>query len=122
MPTGGWPAESVNGAETRNFVASGAIGPCLVTPDEVVEPQALRLQARINGELRAQGSTSEQQFSAAALISHLSTFLVLQPGDVIATGPLADPLAEPERLAPGDEVEIEVSDLGTLSNPVTASS
>jgi 2-keto-4-pentenoate hydratase/2-oxohepta-3-ene-1,7-dioic acid hydratase in catechol pathway len=98
-------------------------GPHLVTADEAGDLAALDLSTRVNGELRQHASTAEMIFPIAELVSWLSTVLTLEPGDVIATGtPAGVGFARrpPVFLASGDEVEVEIQGIGTLSNRVTA--
>jgi 5-carboxymethyl-2-hydroxymuconate isomerase len=111
-----------NVTQGKNFNASGAIGPWLVTADEFPQGYSnLRLQTRVNGELRQDDTTGNLMFDFAYLIGYLSTFTTLAPGDIIATGtPIGagirfDP---PRFLKPGDVVEIEVQGVGVLSNPI----
>jgi 5-carboxymethyl-2-hydroxymuconate isomerase len=111
-----------NVTQGKNFHASGAIGPWLVTADEFPQGYAdLRVQTRVNGEPRQDDTTAHLMFDFAYLISYLSTFTTLEPGDVIATGtPIGagirfDP---PRFLQPGDVVEVEVSGVGVLRNVV----
>jgi 5-carboxymethyl-2-hydroxymuconate isomerase len=113
-----------NVTQGKNFSASGAIGPWLVTADEFPQGYSnLRLQTRVNGELRQDDTTGNLMFDFAYLIGYLSTFTTLAPGDIIATGtPIGagirfDP---PRFLKPGDVVEIEVQGVGVLSNTVQA--
>lgn len=89
-------------------------GPYLVTPDEVGDPQDLRLRSFVNGEPRQDSSTADMIFSVAHLIWHLSQFTVLDPGDVINTG-TPQGVALSGRfpyLAAGDVVEVDISGLG----------
>ena len=79
-----WQRHSVNAG--KNFERSGSIGPWMVTSDEIADPQALRLQARVDGETRQDASTGEMIFSVAEIINYLSQAIELRPGDVIATG------------------------------------
>ena len=88
-------------------------GPWLVTPDEV-DPQALRLQSRVNGEPRQDSSTADMIFPVDHIVWHLSQFLTLEPGDLVLTG-TPQGVALSGRfpyLAPGDVVEIEIEGLG----------
>jgi 2,4-didehydro-3-deoxy-L-rhamnonate hydrolase len=107
----------------KSFDGFAPMGPCLVTADEVGDPQRLSLATRVNGETLQQGNTAEMIFSVAEIVSFLSRGATLLPGDVIATGTPAgvgmahDP---PRFLQPGDEVECEVEGLGILRNPVAA--
>ena len=91
------------------------LGPWLVTKDEVPDPQALSLWLDVNGRRRQTGNTSDMIFSVAYLISHLSQFMTLLPGDVIATGTPAGVGAgckPPEFMKPGDVIELGVDGLG----------
>jgi len=113
-----------NVTQGKNFHASGAIGPWLATADEFPPGFGpLRVQTRVNGELRQDDTTDHLMFDFPYLIAYLSTFTKLEPGDVIATGTPTgagirfDP---PRFLKPGDVVEVEVSGVGTLRNVVEA--
>ena len=110
-----------NVTQGKNFVHSGSIGPWLVSADEFAGYDALTLTTRVNGEQRQHDTTANLMFPFAYLVSYLSTFFILKPGDLISTGtPLGagarfDP---PRYLAPGDEVEVEVDGIGLLRNGV----
>ena len=110
-----------NVTQGKNFVHSGSIGPWLVTADEFAGYDALTLTTRVNGEQRQHDTTANLMFPFAFLISYLSTFFILKPGDLISTGtPLGagarfDP---PRYLAPGDVVEVEAPGIGLLRNGV----
>lgn len=89
------------------------LGPWLVTADEVPDPQALRLTTRVNARPRQDGTSADMVFGVAFLVSYLSRFLRLLPGDIILTGtPAGVGLGRGEFLAVGDLVEVEVSGLG----------
>jgi 5-carboxymethyl-2-hydroxymuconate isomerase len=96
------------------------MGPFLVTRDEIGD-RPLRIVTCVNGELRQDATTEQMIFSIPALISYISTFSTLEPGDVVVTGTPTgagvrfDP---PRYLVPGDRVDVEVSGLGTLTNSV----
>ncbi len=110
-----------NVTQGKNFVASGAIGPWIVTADECPPFGALRVSTRVNGELRQDDTTANLAFPFDHLIAYLSTFAELVPGDVIATGTPTGAGARfdpPRWLVPGDVVEVSVEGVGTLSNPV----
>ena len=110
-----------NVTQGKNFEKSGALGPWLVTPDELDPMGELQVITRVNGEERQNDTTANLMFPFRYLISYLSTFYRLKPGDVIATGtPLGagarfDP---PKYLKEGDVVEVEVPGIGILRNPV----
>ncbi|MBF0307657.1 MAG: fumarylacetoacetate hydrolase family protein [Alphaproteobacteria bacterium] len=89
------------------------VGPWLVTADEIPDPQALGLWCEVNGTMRQNGSTSGMIFDVATLISHLSQFMALLPGDLIATGtPAGVGWGKGTFLAPGDVVRLGVDGLG----------
>lgn len=96
-------------------------GPALVTLDEVGNPQVLELVTRVNGIEVQRSNTCHQIFSVAHVVSYLSSFLTLEPGDVIATGTpqrIGAKQDPPVWLEPGDVVEIEIERVGRLSNRV----
>ncbi|SLN23352.1 Ureidoglycolate lyase [Roseovarius albus] len=93
----------------------GPIGPWLVTPDEVGDPQSLDMALDLNGARAQTGNTASMIFSVAEIISYLSQMMSLQPGDVIATGtpPGVGMGAKPPRyLSEGDVMELTVAGLG----------
>jgi 2-keto-4-pentenoate hydratase/2-oxohepta-3-ene-1,7-dioic acid hydratase in catechol pathway len=96
------------------------MGPVLVTADEITDVGALRLQTRINGELRQDTTIKDLIFDIPRLISAISVAVRLEPGDVIATGtPVGVGLGftPPRFLKPGDVMEVSIDGLGTLTNP-----
>ncbi len=98
-------------------------GPFLVTRDEVPDPQALRLRARLNGQLLQDGTTADMLFKIPFLIAFLSATITLRPGDILATGTPAgvgSARQPPLYLRPGDTLECSVEGLGEQRNPVTA--
>jgi 2-keto-4-pentenoate hydratase/2-oxohepta-3-ene-1,7-dioic acid hydratase in catechol pathway len=100
-------------ARAKGFDGSCPLGPWIQTE---LDPNEVRVETRLNGEIRQAGQTSEMVFGVATLIEYITEFMTLLPGDVILTG-------TPEgvgRLADGDVVEVEVEGVGSLSNPVTA--
>jgi 5-carboxymethyl-2-hydroxymuconate isomerase len=105
----------------KNFERSGSFGPWLVTADEFRDGEVLHLTTRVNGEVRQDDTTANLIFSFARLISYLSSFMRLTPGDVIATGTPTGAGARfdpPRYLKAGDVVEVHVPEIGTLSNPI----
>lgn len=102
----------------------GPIGPWLVTRDEVPNPQDLPMYLDVNGRRYQDGSTKTMHFSVAMIISHLSQFMSLQPGDVISTGtpPGVGMGQNPETyLKPGDKMELGIEGLGIQRQTVKAS-
>ncbi len=107
----------------KNFDRSGSFGPWLVTRDDVPDPASLRLQTRVNGEVFQDATTDLLIFDIPTLVAYCSTFTTLEPGDVIATGTPGGvgSARDPQIwLRPGDIVEIDISDVGVLTNPVVA--
>lgn len=107
----------------KNFAASGAMGPWIVTPDEWPDVSGIALETRVNGETMQRGRLDELIFDVPALVEYLSTFAELVPGDVIATGTpggVGAARTPPAWLVPGDTVEVDVDGLACLRNPVRA--
>jgi len=105
----------------KNFPASGACGPWMVTADEIPDPAALTLETRLNGAPVQQASVSELCFSVPQIIEYCSTFTTLQPGDIITTGTpggVGAGRTPPLWLQPGDRISVEISGIGTLKNEV----
>ena len=99
------------------------MGPWMVTADEVSDPQKLRLWCKVNGELRQNSWTGDMSFSVRQLISYVSRFMTLLPGDVVATGTpsgCAMGMSPPRYLQAGDFVECGVEGLGELAQRVVA--
>ncbi len=109
----------------KTFDTFAPVGPELVTPDEIPDPQKLGIRLRLNGQTMQDSSTSQLIFGIAELIAYLSQVFTLEPGDLIFTGtPPGVGMARkpPVWLKPGDTVEVEIDHLGTLRNPVIAES
>jgi 2-keto-4-pentenoate hydratase/2-oxohepta-3-ene-1,7-dioic acid hydratase in catechol pathway len=99
------------------------LGPCVVTPDEVGDPQALRLWCAVNGEIRQDSSTVEMLFPVAELLVYVTRHITLEPGDVLTTGTPAGVAAfrdPPPYLRHGDVTEIGADRIGVLRNTVEA--
>ncbi|TYB88033.1 fumarylacetoacetate hydrolase family protein [Oceaniovalibus sp. ACAM 378] len=99
----------------------GPVGPWLVTPDEAGDPQDMVLRLHLNGVAMQDGHTANMIFPVKRLISYVSQFMSLQPGDIIATGSPAGVgmgRRPPVWLKPGDEMELEVGRLGTQRQTV----
>lgn len=107
----------------KNFDDSGAIGPELVSADELpTGARGLKIQTRLNGELMQDGSTADMIFDIATLVATLSEVMTLHPGDILLTGtPAGVGFARkpPVYLKDGDHVEVSIECIGTLSNSVT---
>jgi 2-keto-4-pentenoate hydratase/2-oxohepta-3-ene-1,7-dioic acid hydratase in catechol pathway len=90
------------------------LGPWLVTPDEVPDPQRLGLRSRVNGQVRQDSNTADMIFSVAYLVWHLSQVMVLDPGDVLNTGTPEGVVLSGRfpYLTTGDRVELEIDGLG----------
>ena len=113
----GWQIERggqwTKGKSGDNF---GPTGPWLVTPDEAGDPQDLSLWLSVNGEKVQNGSTRTMVFGVAHLVSYLSQFMTLHPGDIISTGTppgVGLGMKPPRYLKPGDVVELGIKNLGS---------
>lgn len=99
------------------------LGPVFVSADEIPDPYSLRIETRVNGELRQDAPVSDMIFKIPELIAFITQGITLQPGDLIATGTPSgvglgfDP---PKWLHVGDQIDITIEPIGTLSNSVTA--
>ncbi|RYC15566.1 fumarylacetoacetate hydrolase family protein [Ciceribacter ferrooxidans] len=94
----------------------GPIGPWLVTKDEVADPQNLSMWLKVNGETMQDGSSKTMVYGVAFLVSYLSQFMSLHPGDVISTGTppgVGMGMKPPRYLKDGDTVELAIEGLGT---------
>ncbi len=107
----------------KNFSGFAPIGPCIVTADELTRPDEVALKTRLNGKLLQNGSTSDWLFSLPRLISFLSHYVPLEPGDLVSTGTPAGVGAfqKPQIfMKAGDVVEIEAAGIGVLRTPIVA--
>jgi 2-keto-4-pentenoate hydratase/2-oxohepta-3-ene-1,7-dioic acid hydratase in catechol pathway len=107
----------------KTFAGTGGFGPWMVTADEIQDPSALRLTTRLNGEVVQDTQTELMVASVPRLIAYCSTILPLLPGDVIVSGTPGGVGARrtpPLWMKDGDVCEVEISGIGTLSNPVKA--
>ncbi len=105
----------------KTFAGTGAFGPWMVTADEIPDPAALHLQTRLNGQVVQDTDVSLLITSIPRLIAYCSTILPLLPGDVIVSGTPGGVGARrnpPLWMRDGDVCEVEISGIGTLSNPV----
>jgi len=107
----------------KTFADTGAFGPWMVTADEIPDPTKMHLQTRLNGEVVQDTDVSMLVTSIPRLIAYCSTILPLLPGDVIVSGTPGGVGARrnpPLWMKDGDICEVEVSGIGTLSNPIRA--
>ena len=110
-----------NVTQGKNWLSTGAIGPHLVTMDEIGDLEDLHLTTHVNGELRQDDHPRTMKYSIEYQIHYLSTFTELRPGDIIFSGTPTGAGARfdpPIWLVPGDVVEVSVPELGTLRNTV----
>jgi 2-keto-4-pentenoate hydratase/2-oxohepta-3-ene-1,7-dioic acid hydratase in catechol pathway len=116
-----WQRHTTQITMGKNFDATGAFGPWLVTPDEFGDPGSHRMTTRLNGAVVQHAGIDELLFPIEYLIHYVSTVSTLEVGDVIVTGTSGgvgvrrDP---PLFLRPGDVVEVEIDGIGVLRNPV----
>ncbi len=100
----------------KSFHTFGPIGPWLVTSDEISDPQALDMELSVNGEIKQASNTSDMIFPVAQIVSYLSQFMTLLPGDVIVSGTpggVGMGLKPPQFLNNGDVVRLSMTRLGT---------
>jgi 2-keto-4-pentenoate hydratase/2-oxohepta-3-ene-1,7-dioic acid hydratase in catechol pathway len=110
-----------NVTQGKNFDRSGAIGPWMVTADEITYGKPLHLTTTVNGETRQDDTTANMIFDFGALLAYITTFTTLKPGDMIVSGTPTGAGARfdpPKWLQPGDVVEVSVPEIGTLRNGV----
>lgn len=106
----------------KSFDTSCPLGPWITTKDEIGDPQSLKMQLRLNGELRQDSNTGDMVYGVRELVSWWSQ-ITLEPGDVITSGSPSGVIAghdNPVWLAPGDRIEAFIEGLGTLTNIVAA--
>jgi 2-keto-4-pentenoate hydratase/2-oxohepta-3-ene-1,7-dioic acid hydratase in catechol pathway len=118
-----WQRHTHQWTPGKNFPGTGAFGPALVTADEIADITQSMLTTRLNGTVMQQAPLSDLIFTLPVIISYLSTFTRLSPGDVIATGTpggVGDRREPPLYMKPGDTVEVEISGIGLLKNTVRA--
>jgi 2-keto-4-pentenoate hydratase/2-oxohepta-3-ene-1,7-dioic acid hydratase in catechol pathway len=99
------------------------LGPYLVGRDNIEDPQNLSIWSEVNGEMRQQGNTADMVFGVAQIVSHLSQFMTLYPGDVIFTGTPAgvgDGMTPPTYLKPGDVVRVGIEGLEAQRQTIVA--
>ena len=113
-----WSQMGTQNMPSKNFFRSGALGPWVVTADEITDPMNMHIITRRNGEVVQDGSTDLMIFNIKFLIAHASKFTWLEAGDMIATGSPGGTIAgseNPNWLKAGETLEVEISSVGTLS-------
>ena len=116
-----WQRHTAQWTPGKTFPNTGAFGPCLLTCDEVPDLGVLTLTTRLNGDVMQQAPFSDLIFSVPVIVSYISSFTPLYPGDVIATGTpggVGDRREPPVYMKDGDVVEVEIDRIGTLRNVV----
>ena len=116
-----WQRHTAQWTPGKNFPNTGAFGPSLVTPDEIPELGALTLTTRLIGKVMQEAPISYLIFSVPVIVSYISKFTPLYPGDVIATGTpggVGDRRDPPVYMKDGDVVEVEIDRIGILRNVV----
>ncbi|MDF0601265.1 fumarylacetoacetate hydrolase family protein [Psychromarinibacter sp. C21-152] len=109
----------------KNFRTTGPLGPVIVTADELKDPHNVEIVTRVNGEQMQKDNTASMYFDVPFIINHLSEFIDLEAGDVIAMGTPAGvgfKRNPPIFLKPGDVVEVDLSGIGVLKNTVVEDS
>ena len=107
----------------KTFDTFGPMGPVLVTADEIADPHDLDISLSINGEVLQSSNTKNLIFTVNQLIEDLTSYMTLEPGDVISTGTpggVGQALKPPLFIRPGDIMRVEISGIGALENPVVA--
>ena len=116
-----WQKHTSQFTPGKNFSKTGGFGPYMLTADEVADYTSMNLQTRLNGEIMQDASLSDLIFPIPELIAYCSSFIELKPGDVIVTGTpggVGDRRDPPVYMKENDTVEIEISNLGTLTNKI----
>jgi 2-keto-4-pentenoate hydratase/2-oxohepta-3-ene-1,7-dioic acid hydratase in catechol pathway len=99
------------------------VGPYFVSRDQVKDVQTLSIWSEVNGDMRQQGNTGDMVFGVKQIVSHLSQFMTLHPGDIIFTGTPAgvgDGMSPPQYLKPGDVVRIGIEGIGEQQQTISA--
>ena len=111
---------SLGPAKGKDFDNSNIMGPCLVTPDELGDPYNLKMTASVNGEVWAEGNTSDMYYSFAEMISFVSQSETLFIGDFLGSGTVGNGCGWEldQWIQPGDVIELEVENIGVLRNRI----
>lgn len=118
-----WQYRTLQWLQGKTFEATSPLGPWVVPADAIDPADGLGLRCWVNDELVQEAVTDDLVFSAAALVSYISSILTLEPGDLIATGTpggVGAAMTPPRSLAAGDVLRTEIDGIGTLLNAVTS--
>ena len=116
-----WQRRTAQWMQGKNFEATTPVGPALVTPDELADARDLRLSCAVDGEVMQDARTSDLLFDPAAIVSYVSSFMTLLPGDLIATGTPSGVGAarDPQVfLRPGQTVRTSIEGIGSCVNRI----
>lgn len=116
-----WQRHNIQFTPGKTFPGTGGFGPALVTPDEIADLGALRVQTRLNGEIVQDQPVSDMIWDIPTVIEYISAFTPLSPGDVIATGTpggVGDKRTPPLYMQAGDRVEVDIGTIGTLTHRI----
>jgi 2-keto-4-pentenoate hydratase/2-oxohepta-3-ene-1,7-dioic acid hydratase in catechol pathway len=116
-----WQMRSHTWTLGKSFDTHGPCGPWIVTPDEIGDPHKLNIKTWVNEELRQDFNTKHLVFDCYYLVEYLSEVMTLEPGDIIATGTSSGvgvKMKPRGYMKAGDEVRIEIENIGTLVNPI----
>lgn len=116
-----WQFHTTQVTPGKNFLATGGFGPWMVTADEIPDPHGLDVKLVLNGRVLQSGNTRDMIFTIPKIVSYLSAFVPLQPGDVIATGTPAGvgfSRKPPLFMRSGDVCEVHIEKVGVLRNPI----
>ncbi|MEM8935256.1 MAG: fumarylacetoacetate hydrolase family protein [Pseudomonadota bacterium] len=105
----------------KNFPSTGPIGPSLVTTNDIPDPTKLTLTTRLNGEVVQHSTTDLLIYSIPKIVSYVSAFTQLEPGDIIATGTpegVGSRRTPPLWMKKGDTIEVEINEIGVLRNTI----
>jgi 2-keto-4-pentenoate hydratase/2-oxohepta-3-ene-1,7-dioic acid hydratase in catechol pathway len=118
-----WQNHTMQWTAGKNFPRTGSFGPWMVTTDEIPDPAKLTLTTRLNGNVMQHTTTDLLIWPIDVLIKYITTFTELRPGDVISTGTpggVGFKRNPPVFMKAGDTVEVEISSIGILENPIVA--
>ncbi|MDZ4802845.1 MAG: fumarylacetoacetate hydrolase family protein [Bryobacteraceae bacterium] len=118
-----WQMQTSQWIMGKTFDTFAPMGPCIVTADEIADPHNLSIQMEVGGEMRQNSNTKELIFRIPQLVSHLSSVVTLEPGDVICTGTPAGVgfgFKPPKWLLAGQECVARIEGIGELRNPCVA--